>query len=249
MLIATALDRATTVMRHVKTEHVARGPESTDLLTFVECYRGDDKVATIAHPPERDVMLAVIHVAARGFAPDVIAASMETYYTEVADRDAVNPLTGQPWRQGDLQRAAATGTAPEGFAREGILTTVINRAGDTASRMQPYRIEGREVVWDGDPNFGDGDLRAFDGYVVSRVAAAMSEPVADQLIAAMGVTLEGLSAEQERATIDAATVMALQRMPGDLPEIYVQLASKPGSVRDQTLRRWLPRSQTFRPES
>lgn len=244
MKLHDALDRATVTMRRVKTEHVARAraDASLDILTFVECYRGDQLVATIAHPPQRDTMMGVLAVAARGFAPDVITASMETYYAQVKSRDDDNPHTGKPWESGDLQQVAEAG----GDVDEAIVTTAINRAGDTATTFQPYRITERVVEWE-DAEAGPRELAVFTGPVARFIAQTMNAPVADQFLAALGLNGADLGEEQHRAAVDAATLLALQQVPG-VPWLTVMIASEPGSVRDQTLRRFIKRSDTFNPD-
>lgn len=272
MKIGDALDKATASVRTVKERHVRQvkgKPGHTDIQTVIESYRGDDLVATVFLPPDRDAMLEAAWIAARGFSADVIAVTMETYQgtatTTGDDREAwdrgeipqmLNPLTGKPLEQGDLTDLALNhdGIA-RGWVTEALVTQVLNRAGDSKFVTQPYRIVGREVEWTPLPDTlrEDMDSEGFDyrGIVPESLADAMRADTIDQVVAketllSMG-TLSGLGEERARAHADVAAVRVISERLAR-KHVMVLLAAKPGSVREQVLRDRFPRSQVIRPD-
>lgn len=264
MRIADILERATAAVRTTKENHVRQvkgRPGHTDIQTFIEFFRGDQMVALVTMPPDRDAMLTAALIGASGFGADSLAVSMETWgHTaklqspaptnpddiEAAAARVLHPLTGEPIKQGDLADLALNhdGIA-KGWVVEGILTQVLNRAGDTATVLQPYRITGRTVEWL--PRDFDTDGTAVAGRVADALAHAMRADTIEQDMARHGVTFAslGLEAERGRAHADVATVTALRERFGE--HALILLAADPGTVRDQVLRERLPRSQIIRP--
>lgn len=245
MLIQEAMRRATAHARTVKEEHVRRVKGKvgrTDIMTFIEFYRGDDVVAVLWHQPDRDTMLDAVWLGAAGFSADVVAVTMETFHTTLSE----NPVTGRTWGSGEMAEVAAEhdGLA-KGWVVETLVTEVANRAGDSRQVLQGYVIAGRTVEWVDEQDSEEMGAEV-GGVVPETILAAMNNASLAQEIARLEITPDrlGLSGERMQTHADIATVKVLEAKLGHAYPM-VMLWAPPGSVRAQIIRERFPRSRTF----
>jgi hypothetical protein len=256
--IQEALDRAMASARHVKEDHVRRvkGKRGqTDIMTFIECYRGDETVAVVSLPPHRDHMLAAAWYAAAGFSADMLAVTMDTFQTDgtatTVDGEMINPHTNKPFEQGDLSDLVQNHEGLEkGWVVEALVTQVLNRAGDDRAGMQPYKITGRVVEWLASKLPDEAKDGSYVGIVPEALRDAMTKRTIDVMMARSGLTDAdfGLDEERARAHKDVAAVNVLEQKLAEAgaPFVTVLLTANPGSVREQVIRQKFPKSKIMR---
>lgn len=204
------------IMRTLKTSWVADNPETTDLLIYVHLYRGEDIVATLQCPLDRDTMLQACWVAVMGMAVDVVITTVESWHS----KEKVCPLTGEPWEPGEM--AFLGQTSPEarekGWVWECLNTMGFDRFQHVSMISTPYRINGTEVTYfesmviDSD----DDDAEAA-GYLTEQMRHCLAQPTildrmeaeAPEMAAITKVLAEALSEEQKMFHIDCAALGAL----------------------------------------
>lgn len=226
------LELAARTIRSVKEQHVAtrmkgkRTRAGADLYPTVQAFRGEESVAILTpFKVSRDAALRAAHAAAVGFGADTLAVSTDGWMVapEHVDR---NPLTGRPWASGDAQDAVENHRGLEtGLIIETLSTIVVNRAGDSAGRVQTYRllpvenatprIVGWRVEWfdalAGRVPEDARDAGQWTGIVPDALVAAMQAAPLDVIVHRAGFIAEefGISAEAARAHMDAAVVKTL----------------------------------------
>lgn len=242
--IGEALDGAATVARRIK-EDRARKADS-DLPTALIAYRGTEQVAHV-YPlvrQGRDAMVACARVAARGFGLDVLAMVFETFIAS----SETNPITGQPWRSGELNEVAGQhqGVA-KGWVTDTVMVAVYNRAGDSATRLMPYRIVAKTVVWSDLPVPAEGGR--WGGMVHEALVRIMTtEPTVPQMLAmdGLGGADFGLDAEETITHTDVVTAKTFADRSNPA-QADVMLVAAPGTRRAEILHRWLPGGRIVRP--
>lgn len=231
-LLKTRLEAAVAHAKFVKEAHVRQVKGKlgrTDILTVVQSFRGDDPVAAVFVPPDRDVMLLVADISARGFSADILAITTETYHAQVP----TSPTTGESWEPGDLQEYFEAHGRDNGVVDEALLVQVWNRAGDAAVQSLPYHITGRVTQWLEPLDVVEG--MTFEGRVPDALAKIMATETGHQFMAR---TMGGLPAGLDVVALgDAAAVTAIkERVERD---VTVVVFGEPGSARHQVLKRIL----------
>lgn len=247
MKIADALAAAVVTARDVKEDAVRRHKGRVDLDTTIICYRGDDPVALVSLPPHRDELLNVAHMAARGFGPDVLAVTNDSYMTAGEPEEVKDPRTGERWTRNSGQEPGSMQTYVAEFGFDGTVfevleTHVLNRAGDTLYQAQPYEVVGRVVKW---LEWEDRPNMKVVGLVPSVLKEAMEKVSMDQLLPDWAQALIAKDPERGRCELDMATMLAIETK-STVP-VDVVLFARPGSPRAQALRKKLSRSQVKDP--
>ena len=140
--IVTEVDE---VMMALKTDWVTGEPDSTDLLTYVHLYRGDQLVATLQSPMDRDTMLQACWVAAIGMVLDAIVVTFESWHSTLKEC----PVTNAPWEPGEMAFLGATSAEAreKGWVNECLTTMAWDRDKNNAMLSRPYIIKGTEVTY------------------------------------------------------------------------------------------------------
>lgn len=243
LTLGDRLARAVKHARKVKEDHVreVKGKKGyTDILTVVEAWRGAEVVCAVFLRPERDDMLRVCNLLARGFSADMLVTIMETYQANERMNPGVgaattNPDTGESWGPGELGEYFEK-HGPGGIVTEALLVSAYNRAGDEAMQTLMYRIDGRRMEWTFDSGVMD---EASSGIVPDTMRHIMTEPSAGQLFGHLDQDL-----------MDVMAVKALREgMEAVSPnqQIMVMLFAEPGSKRHQLMRQHLDRSEIADP--
>jgi hypothetical protein len=156
-----------------------RGPR--DIRAFIDVFRGNDLVAMVLPSQhDRELILAIFRAAAGGFDGDALGLTIESYTTPPMNvdgpvADVINPLTGRPWEQGEMNDAVKHHDAlAKGWVVEALSITCANRAGDLTMMSLPYRYAGRHLVWL-DPQVLPSEGHA-EGVIPDAMIAAMNEP-------------------------------------------------------------------------
>lgn len=139
---AIAVDQ---VMREAKTDWVATKPESTDLAIYIHAYRGEDVVAALQCPLEREAALKAFQITAVGMSPDTLMATLESWHSTL-DK---SPVTGQDWMRGEMAFVGATypEAQQEGWVSECLTTNAFDREGDYVVVSTPYLIQDHQVTF------------------------------------------------------------------------------------------------------
>lgn len=143
--LAALLEETMDLVRQQKESTVATSPESPDMLSSVTVFRGGEKVAIMGCLPDRDVQMWLLKLAICGMDADEVTFSMETCHT----KHPVNPGTGMPWKQGEMQEALRE--RPDwlvsGMVKEGVTTFCWSRNGEMEAASQEFEIKGNTVEW------------------------------------------------------------------------------------------------------
>lgn len=239
MLIAEAARLAAASIRRIKEEAVRRAKGRVEIDWVIEAYRGNDPVGLVTwRAPGVASLMPLVDVAATGLAADLVALSAESWYAE-NDHEAADPRTGMPWGRGAMS-AYVEEFGLDGVVNEGLVTNVINRAGDQEVVHQPYIVRGQEVEWL-PVRFDDVLL---GGYVPNELARIMDKPSALMDAELALARARGVDAERARHLMDVATTRALE---DSAPGLEVVLYARRGSPREQTLRETLARRQVVDP--
>lgn len=248
MKIDEAADLASKAVREIKEDAVRRHKGRVDLETTIMTYREDEPVAIVNLPPHRDEMLKAAYLAAGGFSADVLTVTHDSYTVHGDPSKAKDPRTGKLWKQGGPDGPGAMQTyideyGFDGTVVEGLVTYVLNRAGDVKQIGQPYEVDGREVRWlewegnrPGMHWFGD---------VPNTLKKIMAEKIFEQLLPPVAVALAATDPERARAIMDLGTIDLIEEK-AEVP-VSIALFAKRGSRRDQLLRERLERSRVHDP--
>lgn len=184
MLNSEVLDELRHIALGQKEKACAKRP--MDIETLLCGFRGNDLVAFVVCPVDRDRMLMAAGMMAVGMSVDVIGSVFETYTAgydlandpersgqlEGLDEAEIqaklkewgivvgNPLTGKEWGKNEMQDVADNhGGIEKGWVSEAICLSAVNRAGDVALATLKYHyVGGRYLSWE-DPiqNFDTGN--------------------------------------------------------------------------------------------
>ena len=148
------LDEHARVAKHTLTGMLAAG---SGFAPMIIAFRGMSTVCMVI-PPEGDgeMIAATATLMASGFGADSIMITSDTWGAHTL----LSPLTGRPWRPGEMAEVAARhdGLA-RGLVHEALILTVISRDRSQTMRQIPYKraADGKSVTWlDGDGEDGTG---------------------------------------------------------------------------------------------
>ena len=219
--------------------------------SMMTCYRGEEPVAMLVLPPNRDTLLQTAHIAARGFGPDLLALTHDSFVASAPLADAKDPRTGKLWASNPGDGPGPLQTYVDEFGYDGtvvdcLVTLVVNRAGDARVEPRPYAVEGREVKW---LDIVPDDAFYRDDGVRAALKKMMGLPTLDQVMpGAMPPWAADLAAsdpDRTRWSYDMVTVTLIESEIG--AGVSVALFARKGSPRDQMLRSRFPRAQVIDP--
>jgi hypothetical protein len=248
MKLADAVAVATKTARAIKEDEVRRAKGRVDLDSTIVCYRGTEPVAIITLPPDRDDLLRVAHIAARGFSPDIMAVTHDSYIVSGDAEHVLDPRTGKIWARNPGGGPGSMQTYVEEFGFDGtvlecLVTYVLNRAGDSQIAPEPYEVDGRSVVWKPMEKTPTGS--EYSGDVPAALKAAMAAATMDQMLPDWGNDLLAGDPERGRFELDMGTLFVIEQKIDS--SVVVRLFAKPGSRRAQFFRTRLARSQVIDP--
>lgn len=251
MKIADAVELATKTTQDVLEDMVRTSKRGWNFGTMITCYRGEDPVAMLVTPPNRNKLLQAAILAVRGFAPDLLALTHDTFIAPPRGeaRVSVDPRTGKLW-----DRNPGNGPGPmqtyvdergyDGTVVDALVTHAVNRAGDAVVVPRAYAVEGKKVTW---PVLEGVDAGSYlDDGVQEVLVQSMAAPTLDQVITGAGDmpewATELLISNPERArwTYDMVTTTFIE---AELTDIGVALFARKGTPRDQMLKSRFPKSQ------
>lgn len=219
--------------------------------TMINCYRGETPVAMLVCPPNRDTILQVAHIAIRGFGPDLVSLSHDTFIASAPKEQARDPRTGRPWAQPSGDAPGPLQTYVDEFGYDGtvldcLVTHVVNRAGDAKMDARPYEVDGKQVKWwDVRPNEAHGDVEG----LANALRRMMGMPTLAQVMPGQmppwAFELANSDPERARWAYDMVTASLIENEVDS--SVVVALFAKKGSPRDQMLRTKFPRSQVVDP--
>ena len=251
MRIDEAAKIAVDTARAVLEDMVRTSKGAWNFGTMIVCYRGQDPVAMLVTPPNRATLLEVAHLAARGFGPDLMALSHDTYIAVAPLAEAKDPRTGKPWGRPNGDEPGPLQTYVDEFGYDGtvsdcLVTHVVNRAGDATVQPHPYEVAGRQVKWlDFIPDravYSDEGVQAALRQMMGMTTLAQVLP---GKMPAWAVELANSDPERTRWVYDMVTASVVgNEISGD---IGVALFAERGSPRDQMFRKRFPRSQIIDP--
>lgn len=195
------------------------GSDTTDLAIYEHYYRGDDLVAMVQCPLDREKALKAALLACSAFNADTMTVTFESYSTDLRE----SPITGERWAPKEMQFVAQTvpDAVDKGWVHECLTTSAHERGGTYMLVSQGYRIEDGQMTWL-DPKIMDPEHEskaAAEGYMFENLQRAMTIPPMEELIAERAkedptaALLGGVFADQpERRQfhIDMATAQALE---------------------------------------
>ena len=135
----------TQLMKETKESWVASEPDNTDLAIYLHFWRGDEMVAMVQTPLDRDTGLEAGMVGATGFAATTMSLTFESYNSTLPE----SPLTGKRWEPHEMQYTfeAVPQNRIEHWVKECLTTTAHERGGEFGLTSLPYIIEGTKVLW------------------------------------------------------------------------------------------------------
>lgn len=252
MKIADAVELATGTTKKVLEDMVRTHRGEWNFGAMITCYRGDEPVVMLVLPPNRTKVIQAAMVAGRGYGPDLLAMTHDSFVVSVPWREAKDPRTGEPWGVNPDGGPGPMQTYVEEFGYDGtvldaLITHVVNRAGDAKVVPRPYAVDGREVKWLTDI-VPDNSQYSDDG-VQDALLYAMTEETLDQVLATdmpdWAAALMAKDPERARWVYDMITTTFIENELGS--DVTVALFARKGSPRDQMLRSRFPRSQVLDP--
>jgi hypothetical protein len=197
-----------------KTTAVAEGGRDAPTPFVVSGNRGDQHVASF-FPGGRDEMLWTVRLVIGVFGCDRVAGTMDAWScTEGLGTGAepLNPDTGKPFEQGDMQRAWE---AKRPWVSETLMTHGVDRVEQKMLvRVTPYRVKHRRVRY-ADTQEIDG----LGGLVPDALRQAMNAPdMMAVMRAQLGQPIDNvfdLSPKEQRAHADVVAIRwcAAQEIP------------------------------------
>lgn len=239
MSLVEKMEVVAATLRETKEGWVASKPENTDLTIYLHFFRGEDLVATVQCPLDRDLALQACHIATAGFAASTVTFSFESYHTTLKE----SPVTGEPWKQHEMQFVAETvpDAADRGWVYECITTMAFDRERNYAMRSDPYHMSGEKVIWEEPLSVTpEKDDEHGDGYMYQVLSTIMGEQTIFEELAKkakkdpLAQAMLDLVPEPERRLFhtDMATASALSERAQVMAVIF---HAEPGSLRQQLL--------------
>lgn len=250
MRISEALEIAVTAGKFNREQIAIQQPGYPDAAHgFVSGWRGDTPFGwAMLSRHDRDALLYLVRIFAAGFSCDVIALTNEAWFTALNE----NPMTGERWGEQEMQSVVDNHNGrAKGWIQDSLSITVVNRAGDLAMQLLPFRIEGNRVIWDEPqaPYLSTNPSGTFrvSGIIPETMIKSMSIPEMDTRQDMPDV---GHSFTQRRAFLDSALVESLGESPySDTlgPVQIVLFIDTDDRERFDVLRKSLRRDQRARP--
>jgi hypothetical protein len=228
-------DHVVEVMRRTKDDWVATRPENTDLAIYLHFYRGDDLVATVVCPLDRDTALQAGMIGAKGFCADTMTATFEGYHSHLPE----SPVTGKPWKHMEMQYLAQTSqeAIEKHWVNECLTTSAHQRGGGFAMYSQSFIVRGDKVEWlETDFDLVTNDETKGEGIMFDYLQQSMAAPTVMEQIKADGSPASKLmlslisDPETQLFHSDIATISALKDKQ---LATAVVLAAPSGSAREQ----------------
>lgn len=231
----------TEVMRTTKQDWVASEPENVDIAIYLHFWRGDELVATVQCPIDRDKGLQAARMGAAGFSADTLMMSFESYHSKLGQ----SPITGKSWAHQEMQYVFETDpeASAKGWVEECITTLAHERGGSYAMVSNGYGIEFGKVVWKEFQEFvvssaDDGNHAA--GMMFEFMQSAMAEPTIEERFAEEAkkdptmAIVNGLVSDPERRLfhMDMATFKAMTEQNCAVAAVF---SAKSGSLREELL--------------
>ena len=226
-------------LKQAKVERVRKDPENPDLPITLHFYRGDELVAAVQCPLDRDTALKAGMVAAMGFNADTMSISFESYHSTLEN----SPLTGKRWMPKEMQYVAEV-YPDKDWVRECLTITTHERDGGFTLFSQPYRILDGEVEWTEESLLqisSEEDDVGGSGVMFEALQHAMEVPKINALVAEqaekddVAAFISSLITDEETRYFhsDMATFRALEEKELILSCLF---AAKEGSTRQALLK-------------
>lgn len=171
------------VMQWTKESWVESEPDNTDLAIYLHFWRGDELVAMVQCPLDRDTGLAAGQVGAAGFGATTMSMTFESYHSTLGE----SPNTGKPWEPHEMQYTfeAVPENREKRWVSECLSTSAHERGGDFCFTSQPYWIEGTKVVWGEEQVFLTAiqDGTSAKGVMFEYLQNTMSLPTIEEVMA------------------------------------------------------------------
>jgi hypothetical protein len=144
------LDNLERSARGTKTQITKKGPQ--DLLPYIVAHRGEHPVALVTvRRHDRHEILRTAGFLAAALDADNIGVVYECYEPARGPEPGagINPMTNRVWEQGEMNDAVKNHDAiGKGWIHEAINLSVVNRAGDFAMRVVPFKyVANRHLYW------------------------------------------------------------------------------------------------------
>lgn len=213
MSLLAKATRMAEAVKATKESHVAANPDNPDLQIQLYFWRGDDLIAVVSCPLDRDIGLHAGQVGVVGFSATTMAMVFESYHTHLKD----SPITGEPWMHQEMQFVCES--MPEaqekGWVTPALTLSAHERGGDYFLRLMPYRLKEDRVEWDevADTYLSSDEEVQADGSMFHYLQHSMQAPtIADHIkeSAEMGQLVEYLGDEQGAIHSDMACVRAMK---------------------------------------
>lgn len=220
--MSTMTDEELQRFRLMKEDAAQRAAERghDDMNGIVEVWRDDEPLLTIFTPNvDRDEALNAVWFVVPAMNADRVVVAMDAHLT----RQMENPATGEPWKQGEMQKACHE----DGACATGVITDclIINDARrDGTYRMQTlaYHVDEQAkadgdrpvaVHWQpvGDESHmldGDADAR-LEGLVPDTIRGAFQRTLDSDTDAELAAMEAGIDPVDARAAKDAAAIARL----------------------------------------
>jgi hypothetical protein len=249
--IDDAADIATKATQAVLEDMVRTKRGEWNFGAMMMTYRGDDPVAMLVLPPNKEALLQTAMIAARGFGPDTLVLTHDSFVTVARWKDSLDPRTGKHWAPNPGGGPGPLQTYVDEFGYDGtvvdcLVTHVVNRAGDVRVKPRPYEVDGRAVKW---LDFIPDDTSHRDDGVRAALQAYMGMSTLDQALVGelppWAAALAASDPERARWAYDMVTATVIEAEIGS--GVSVALYARNGSPRHQMLRKRFPRSQVIDP--
>jgi hypothetical protein len=235
------MNRTSELMMETKESWVASEPENTDLAIYLHFWRGDDMIAMVQTPLDRDTGLEVGLIGAQGFAATTMALTFESYNSTLPE----SPLTGKRWEPHEMQYTfeAVPENREKHWVTECLTTSGHERGGEFALISMPYLIEDGLVTWlDGKITLSSTvDGEGGGGVMFDYLQNAMSQPTIEEIMAEKAkdnkvvAMMAGLVTDPETRLFhtDMATYKGMEERK---LISAVMFTAMPGSLREELIR-------------
>jgi hypothetical protein len=209
-------------VKRLKSEWVDSDPENTDLAIYLHFYRGDEMVALVQCPVDRDNALVAARIGAVGFCADTMSVAFESFHSTLV----TSPVSGKPWKPREMQYVFETDpmASEKGWVHSCITISSHERGGAWTITTLPYRLKRKppkkkkELVWldDEELMMDSGESGEGGGVMHEGMQHAMSMPTTLEQLAEVAKKstkakniLKTLSEEQRLLQSDLAAHRAL----------------------------------------
>jgi hypothetical protein len=249
MSMEEKLSELVETMMKVKEGWVATEPENLDLHIYLHFWRGEEMVATVVVPCDRNIGLKFAALGARGFNADTVAMTFESYHSNLA----ICPMTGKPWQSMEMQYVFQTDplASEKGWVDECLTTDIHDRDGHSALSSRPFQIKEYQVIWGEEAVvFSDSeDGYKAAGYMQEYMQWAMAQPkLIDEIKdhpSALGMVM-GLVEDEELRYFHMDCAM-LTHLDGQEEVTVTMLSALPGTKRNELLSERFGTDQEYPP--